>query len=284
MEPISGSPVVSPEGSQPVAANRTSDPQAYTSACPVTFSGSAERCSGADQRGEEICWPVARAIPRSTTRGPAGDMITLLGSRARWSAPTACPAARASASPAARAVSMPPVSGPCSATCAARVCPGMYEETSHGSVTRASALRCAAVQRERTRARRLNSASSRARAPGVPASGAGTTRITEAEPVSSTPSRAVPAASRVIRPITRRLPTTAGSPLAGRLTPGGRRSLSRDGVATVGPGGGFMGDVFPVGGGSQEGGTSMGPEGLTRSARGWFVPSPSVSGRRGSPG
>jgi hypothetical protein len=84
----------SPNGWRPVPAYTTRQPQAKTSAAVVTSSLAA--CSGAMKAGVPRCprlllRPVvasrARAIPKSMTFGPVGDISTFDGFRSRWMIP-----------------------------------------------------------------------------------------------------------------------------------------------------------------------------------------------------
>ncbi|GAA3113805.1 hypothetical protein GCM10020001_036210 [Nonomuraea salmonea] len=136
-----------PYGCRPVAAYTTTSAQPYTSAAgPV---GPPAYSSGLTHPGEPTTWPVAvravpsraRAMPKSTSRGPSGDSITLEGFRSRCTTPAACTAVSASASPAARPYSSSPRSGPCSATCSVRVRPAMYSVASQGCAASAPSAR-----------------------------------------------------------------------------------------------------------------------------------------------
>ena len=72
---------------------------------------------------------MARAIPKSITRGPTLDSSTLLGLRSRWTTPAAWIELSAPAIPTASASRLDGGSGPLSATTSYRVGPSTYSLT-----------------------------------------------------------------------------------------------------------------------------------------------------------
>ena len=74
----------------------------------------------------------ARAIPKSTIRGPLGPRTTFAGLRSRCTMPAAWIAARAAATAAANASTSRPPNGPARATCSRSEGPGTYSVTRYG--------------------------------------------------------------------------------------------------------------------------------------------------------
>lgn len=71
----------------------------------------------------------SRAIPKSITRGPSGESITLAGLKSRWTTPAWWMAANAVAVPIAIRCSRAPVIGPAWRTCCCSDGPSMYSLT-----------------------------------------------------------------------------------------------------------------------------------------------------------
>ena len=139
-------------GPRPVAAQASVEPSAKTSPSgPLSRMPSI--CSGAMKSGVPMIWPVtvsrdastARAIPKSITRGPAGERSTLAGLRSRWTSPAAWIAASASASPRARSSSACSGIGPCVSTASRSEGPSTNSVASHGGSPSGSASSTRAV-------------------------------------------------------------------------------------------------------------------------------------------
>ena len=148
----------------------------------VTFS--SRSCSGAIHPGLPMTMPVwvwlvavfiARAMPKSITRGPDSDSSTFAGLRSRWTSPVRWMAASAAATPRAKPCRVEESSGPFSAMCSANAVPAMYSVTMYGRFSNVPWSRTFAVQKEATL--RAFSISSRNRA-RVCSSNASSGRIT----------------------------------------------------------------------------------------------------------
>ena len=110
---------LSPKGGWPVAANTNTEPRANNvDRGARSFSSDL---LGRHHDGDPTTWPVNRAVhrshrgpevtsaawamPKSISSGPLGEHNTLAGLRSRWTTPTAWTVIKASAKPAARAMS-----------------------------------------------------------------------------------------------------------------------------------------------------------------------------------
>ncbi len=128
----------SPNGEEPVTANTRVEPSENTSAAGPTAA--PPTCSGLTKPGEPTRAPVtvigvasrARAIPKSTTRGPSSARITLDGLRSRCTMPAAWMAASASARPAPSSSVASGESGPPSSTRRDSGGPDRYVVANHG--------------------------------------------------------------------------------------------------------------------------------------------------------
>ncbi|OLT26170.1 hypothetical protein BJF79_43755 [Actinomadura sp. CNU-125] len=111
-------------------------PQANTSAAVPTRPSNS--CSGATQPGLPTTLPVrvwrsaasmARAIPKSMTRGPVAESSTFAGFRSRWTSRTEWIAVRAVATPMAMLRSRPAGTAPWALMKSEREGPSMYSVT-----------------------------------------------------------------------------------------------------------------------------------------------------------
>lgn len=155
---------------------------------------------------------MARAMPKSITRGPSTVTSTLDGLRSRWISPAPCTDSRAVASRLARVRTEYSGSGPKSlATTVVRSGPGTYWVATQGTRASVSASSTAAVHVPPTRRAAATSRANRLRNSGCWAYSACTTFTATVRPASERPryTRPMPPAPR--RAIRRYGPMLGGS-------------------------------------------------------------------------
>ncbi len=106
---------------------------------------------------------VARAIPKSISRGPSRVSITFDGFTSRWTSPRRWTATRARARPSPMARTEASGSGPCEATAPPREGPATYPVATHGTDASGSASSTGAVHSPPTRRAASTSRRNRAR-------------------------------------------------------------------------------------------------------------------------
>jgi len=131
---------------------------------------SPENCSGDMYGGvpatdtDEVTRSMARAMPKSTTRGPSEESSTLAGLKSRCTMPALWMATSAVAVPMASRSSAPGSSGPRAFTRRSSDSPSMYSLTTYGRSPKRPTSSTRAVQNAGTLRAASTSRSSRSRA------------------------------------------------------------------------------------------------------------------------